>query len=117
MPKRTISIMGATGHVGTLLSESLLSKGHEVRALGRDASKLGALAAKGARTRPGAFLDATALAEAFLGAEAAFVMIPPSYGEADFGDYQDRAAEAIVKASRAGAGSAGSLTPPGDLID
>jgi uncharacterized protein YbjT (DUF2867 family) len=98
MPKRTIAVMGATGHVGTVLSESLLSKGHEVRALGRDARKLGALAAKGARTRPGAFLDSTALAEAFAGAEAAFVMIPPSYGEGDFGSYQDRASDAIVKA-------------------
>jgi uncharacterized protein YbjT (DUF2867 family) len=58
-----------------VLAESLLSKGHEVRALGRDAKKLGALAAKGAKTRPGAFLDAAALAEAFAGAEAAFVMI------------------------------------------
>jgi uncharacterized protein YbjT (DUF2867 family) len=98
MPKRTIAVMGATGNIGTVLSESLLSKGHEVRALGRDAKKLGALAAKGAKTRPGAFLDAATLAEAFAGAEAAFVMIPPSYGEADFGGYQDRAADAIVKA-------------------
>jgi uncharacterized protein YbjT (DUF2867 family) len=98
MSKRTIAIMGATGQVGTVLSEILLSKGHEVRALGRDAKKLGALAAKGAKTRPGAFSDAAALAEAFAGAEAAFVMIPPSYGEADFGGYQDRTADAIVKA-------------------
>src|SRR5436190_1773966 len=98
MPKRTIAVMGATGHIGTALTESLLSKGHEVRALGRDQKKLGALAAKGAKTRPGAFLDAAALAEAFAGAEAAFVMIPPSYGESDFGGYQDRAADAIVKA-------------------
>ena len=98
MPKRMIAVMGATGHIGTPLSESLLSKGHEVRALGRDPKKLGALAAKGAKTRPGAFLDAAALAEAFMGAEAAFVMIPPSYGESDFGGYQDRAADAIVRA-------------------
>jgi len=98
MSKRTIAVMGATGHVGTVLTELLLSKEHDVRALGRDPKKLGALAVKGAKTRPGVFADAATLAEAFAGAEAAFVMIPPSYGEADFGAYQDRSTDAIVKA-------------------
>jgi len=98
MPKRTIAVMGATGHIGTALTELLLSKGHEVRALGRDAKKLGALAAKGAKSRSGEFTDPSTLSEAFAGADAAFVMIPPSYGEADFGAYQDRATDTMVKA-------------------
>jgi len=98
MPKRTIAVMGATGHVGTALTELLLSKGHEVRALGRDAKKLSALVAKGAKSRAGEFKDPSALAEAFTGADAAFLMIPPSYGESDFGAYQDRATDAMVKA-------------------
>jgi uncharacterized protein YbjT (DUF2867 family) len=98
MAKKTIAVMGATGHIGTALTEHLLAKGHEVRALGRDAKKLGALAARGAKTKSGTFTDAAVLADAFAGAEAAFVMIPPSYGEADFSGYQDRQADAIVKA-------------------
>jgi uncharacterized protein YbjT (DUF2867 family) len=98
MPKRTIAVMGATGHIGTVLTELLLSKGHEVRALGRDPKKLGSLAVKGAKTRPAAFSDVAALAEIFAGAEAVFAMIPPSYGEADFAAYQDRSADALVKA-------------------
>ena len=98
MAKKTIAVMGATGHIGAELTEHLLAKGHEVRALGRDAKKLGALAARGAKTKSGTFTDAAVLADAFAGAEAAFVMIPPSYGEADFGAYQDRQADAIVKA-------------------
>ena len=100
MPKRSIAVMGATGHIGTPLTELLLAKGHDVRALGRDAKKLGALSAKGAKSRSVAFSDPSALAEAFTGAEAAFVMIPPSYGEADFGAYQDRTIDAIVQALR-----------------
>src|SRR5258706_13339209 len=98
MSKRTIAVMGATGHIGTALTELLLAKGHDVRALGRDAAKLGALTAKGAKSRPVVFADAAALAEAFAGAESAFVMIPPSYGEAGFGAYQDRTTDAVVKA-------------------
>src|SRR6185295_13665260 len=98
MPKKTIAVMGATGHIGTTLSEILLSKGHEVRALGRDAKKLGALSGKGAKARSVAFTDPVSLAESFAGADAAFVMIPPSYGEADFSGYQDRQTDAIVKA-------------------
>ena len=98
MPKRTIAVMGATGHIGTALTEALLSKSHEVRALGRDARKLGGLTAKGAKAKSGVFTDPAVLADAFAGADAAFVMIPPSYGEADFGAYQDRQADAIIKA-------------------
>jgi uncharacterized protein YbjT (DUF2867 family) len=97
MTKKTIAVMGATGHIGTTLSELLLSKGHDVRALGRDAKKLGALAAKGAKARSVAFTDPTSLAESFAGADAVFVMIPPSYGEPDFAAYQDRQADAIAK--------------------
>ena len=41
--------------------------------------------------RTAAFDDARALADAFRGADAVFAMIPPSYGEDDFGGYQDRA--------------------------
>src|SRR5262245_46590095 len=98
MAKRIIAVMGATGHIGSVITEALLSKGHEVRALGRDPKKMSALAAKGAKTKSPAFTDPAGLGEAFAGAEAAFVMIPPSYGEADFPAYQDRTTDAIVKA-------------------
>ena len=98
MPKRNVAVMGATGHVGTALTEILLSKGHAVTAMGRDTKKLLALMGKGAKMCVTTFTEAAALAEGFRGTEAAFVMIPPSYGEADFGGYQDRQAAAIVQA-------------------
>ncbi len=83
--------MGATGHIGYVLSEKLLEKGHAVRALGRDAKKLSALKAKGAETLSPAFDDAKALAEAFKGADGVFVMIPPNYAADDFAAFQDKA--------------------------
>ncbi|HLY08346.1 MAG TPA: NmrA family NAD(P)-binding protein [Planctomycetota bacterium] len=98
MSKRVIAVVGATGHIGTVLTEALLKKGHEVRALGRDQTKLAALASKGAKTRTAAFDDAAALTDAFKGADAAFTMIPPSYGEESFSAWQDRSGEAIAKA-------------------
>jgi uncharacterized protein YbjT (DUF2867 family) len=91
-------VLGATGHIGTVLTEELLRKGHEVRAVGRDQAKLSALAAKGAQTKTAAFDNAAALTDAFRGAEAAFTMIPPSYGEENFSAWQDRAGQAIVDA-------------------
>lgn len=98
MAKKVIAVLGATGHIGTVMTEDLLKKGHEVRALGRDAGKLAALAAKGAKTTSVAFDNADGLAAAFKGADAAFTMIPPSYGEQEFAAYQDRTGEAIAKA-------------------
>jgi uncharacterized protein YbjT (DUF2867 family) len=98
MSKQTIAVMGATGHVGAALSQLLLGRGHEVLALGRDARKLEALVAKGAKTRSVGFSDAAQLSEAFSGADAAFVMIPPSYDHADFRAYQVRTADAIAQA-------------------
>lgn len=98
--KKKIAVMGATGHIGTVLAHTLLAKGHEVRALGRDPRKLSGLASIGASIHSPAFDDQAALAAAFRGADAVFAMIPPSYGEDDFGAYQDRAGTAIAQALR-----------------
>lgn len=100
MAKRTYAIMGATGQIGRVLTEELLKRGREVRVLGRDRERLAALEAKGAKPYPVPFDQAAPLAEAFRGASAAFSLIPPSYGEDDFGGYQDRVGEAIVAALR-----------------
>jgi uncharacterized protein YbjT (DUF2867 family) len=98
MAKRVIAVIGATGHIGTVLTEELLKKGHEVRAIGRDPGKLKALEAKGAKTVSAAIDDPAALTAALKGAEAAFTMIPPNFGVEDFSAWQDRCGEAIAQA-------------------
>jgi uncharacterized protein YbjT (DUF2867 family) len=98
MAKHVIAVVGATGHIGSVLTEELLKKGHEVRALGRDKAKLDALASKGAKTKVAAFDDAAALTDAFKGADAAFTMIPPNYASENFSGWQDASGEAIAKA-------------------
>ena len=98
MSKRIYAVLGATGHIGHVLTEKLLEKGHVVRALGRDGKKLAALKAKGAEISSPAFDDASQLTGAFKGADGVFVMIPPSYGADDFAGYQDKTGEAAVQA-------------------
>ncbi len=98
MSKRIYTILGATGHIGQVMTEELLKKGHTVMALGRDPKKLAHLKEKGAHTMTPAFNDTTALTEAFKGADGVFTMIPPSYGAVDFGEYQNETGEAIAQA-------------------
>ena len=98
MTKKTYAVLGATGHIGHVMTEKLLEKGHAVRALGRDEKKLAALKAKGAEISSPSFDNVAALTEAFKGTDGVFVMIPPSYGADDFLAYQDKTGEAIAKA-------------------
>lgn len=98
MSKKTYAVMGATGHTGHVLTEKLLAKGHQVKALGRDPKKLAVLKEMGAEVSSPAFDDEKALTAAFQGADAAFVMIPPNYGVEDFAAYQDRVREIAPKA-------------------
>lgn len=90
-------IMGASGHIGGGLAAGLLKKGHKVRVLGRSAERLQSLVDQGAEACPGDQLDAAFLHTAFTGAAAAFVMIPPNMGVADFRAWQKLAAESITQ--------------------
>jgi uncharacterized protein YbjT (DUF2867 family) len=91
-------VMGATGNTGSVVANSLLAKGLEVRAFGRSVERMKALAAKGAKPFVGDVADSAALTEAFRGAKAAYVMIPPDMKSADYRAYQDRITQAIGNA-------------------
>lgn len=80
---RTIAVLGATGRVGHVIAEQLLAGGTRVRAVGRSADKLAALAAKGAELFPGDAGDPKLLARAFRHADAAFVMLPTDLAHRD----------------------------------
>lgn len=99
MAKTTYAIMGATGHIGQFLVETLLNNGDRVHAIGRDKNKLQSLNKKGAEIfSVASFDDSTALTKAFAGCEAVFSFIPPNYQEANFEIYQDKVGEAIKEA-------------------
>ncbi len=118
MATNIYSIMGATGNIGHIVTEELLKRGHEVRALGRNQEKLAALESKGAKVYPVEFNNSTSLAEAFQGATAVFSFIPAFYGADDFGAYQDLVGEAILAAlSKTGVSHVLNLSSIGAHLD
>lgn len=92
------AIMGATGHIGSRITDALLAQGKQVRVIRRDAAKLADFAKRGAQIAAGDANDAAFLTEAFSGAQAVFAMIPPNYGEADMLQGQAALGESIVRA-------------------
>ena len=95
-----ITVMGATGNTGRKIAEGLLAAGVPVRALGRSEDKLADLAALGAETRVGDTVDATFLADAFRGADAAYTLLPTDQRATDYPARQDTEGEAIAAAIR-----------------
>jgi len=91
MDKRRYVVTGATSRTGSMVAKSLLQTGAQVRVLGRSAERLEPLAQLGAEVRIVEPLDATALQAAFVGADAAYVMLQPNYipDHPDFRGYQN----------------------------
>ncbi len=87
-------ILGASGNTGSIIANFLLSKGEKVRVMGRDAGRLQRFVRKGAEAFTGDVSDAVALAKAFRGARAAYLLLPPITSRED----QERESDAIAKA-------------------
>ena len=73
------TIMGVTGKVGGAAARALLAEGRQLRVLVRDRAKGERWAARGCEIAVADLDSADALAAAFRGAEAAFVMLPPIF--------------------------------------
>jgi uncharacterized protein YbjT (DUF2867 family) len=93
-----VVVMGAGGNTGRSAAEHLLAAGEKVRAIGRDAGRLGALASRGAETAVGDVMDTACLTRAFRGADAVYVMLPPDMRENDYFGRSDRIGAAIAQA-------------------
>ncbi|MGB8889795.1 MAG: NmrA family NAD(P)-binding protein [Candidatus Korobacteraceae bacterium] len=92
----TYVILGATGNTGSIIADTLLSKGKKVRVVGRDAERLQRFVRKGAEAFTGDVSDAVALTKAFSGARAAYLLLPPITSRED----QERESDAIAKAAK-----------------
>jgi len=91
-------VLGATGHTGSIIANSLLLKGEKVRVVGRDAARLERFVRKGAEALAANVSDAAALSKAFSGARAAYLMLPPSMTSPDYRADQERESDAIAQA-------------------
>jgi len=91
-------ITGATGHTGSLIAEALLAAGKPVTVVGRNAEKLQAFVAKGAKAAVGDLEDADFLTQTFTGATAVYALIPPKWDVTDWRAYQDLVSKSFTKA-------------------
>ena len=91
-------ITGATGNTGKIIADKLLAARQKVRVVGRSAEKLQLFVAKGAEAFVGFVDDAEAMARAFTGAKAVYLMIPPDMKAKDFRADQDRISDALAAA-------------------
>lgn len=93
-------ITGATSRTGSVVANYLIEKGQPVRVLGRSAERLAMFADKGADVFVTEPADQAALAEAFTGAKAVYIMLQPNYiaTSNDFRAFQDRIMDAIMPA-------------------
>jgi uncharacterized protein YbjT (DUF2867 family) len=98
-----IAIVGASGNTGSVVAEALLGRGEKVRVIGRSGGHLTRFTKKGADALAADATDASALAKAFAGADAAYLMVPPNISAPDGRDYQERVTDALAAAVK-GAG-------------
>lgn len=91
-------ITGATGHTGTIAAQSLLSRGHVVRVVGRSADRLRHLTSAGAEAFVGDLADAEKLTQAFQGAQGVYVLVPPNITSNDVRSYQEHVNDAVATA-------------------
>ena len=97
-----ISVVGATGRIGAKLTRTLLSAGHQVRALSRGGPALDALVALGAEPFIGSFdTGAGDLDQFFQGADAAFLMVKTDWNniEGHYPAVAQRFVDALEKSS------------------
>jgi uncharacterized protein YbjT (DUF2867 family) len=90
-------VLGATGHVGSVVAARLLDAGRRVRVVGRSSEKLASFVSRGAESAVGTVEDPAFLRRTFEGTEAAFVLLPPYLGKG-VRAWQDRTASTIADA-------------------
>jgi uncharacterized protein YbjT (DUF2867 family) len=88
------AILGGGGNTGSLIADSLLSNGQKVRVVGRELGRLQRFVRKGAEAFRADVSDAAALTNAFSGARAAYLMLPPLNSREE----QERQSDAIARA-------------------
>jgi len=93
-----ITIIGATGRVGSKTVGNLLAQGKQVRLIARNEEKLKEFASKGAEICAGNTNDAAFLTKAFTGSDVVLCMMPADFNTEDVKSHQDAIGEAQIEA-------------------
>ena len=86
-------VIGATGNTGSIVANKLANQGKNVRVVGRNAEHLAQF--KKAEPFVGDVTDKTAMAKAFQGAQAVYLMMPPNATIPDYKAYQQQVIESL----------------------
>ena len=93
-------ILGATGHIGSVVAEKLLSDGHDVIAIARDDAKTESLKTAGAEIAVVDVADTERLRTTFQRGRRAFLLNPPAPITGDTDVEENRTAQSIAEALR-----------------
>lgn len=96
--KKKIVILGATGTVGSKISEILLNEGHEVKLIARHTDKLEKYRNLGAEIIAGDITDVQVLTNAFKSADSAFVLLPDNVKAENTRAYQRQVTGRLIEA-------------------
>ncbi|OGW46519.1 MAG: hypothetical protein A2078_06400 [Nitrospirae bacterium GWC2_57_9] len=93
-----ITLLGATGNVGSRIAGILAGNGEKVRLVARDVGRLRRMVGRRAEAMAGDARDVEFLAKAFQGSDAVFTLIPPDSTAERFLDYADAIGGSIARA-------------------
>lgn len=93
-----ITIVGASGTVGSKITALLKKQGVRTRLVARSADRLRTMVDRRTDAMAGDALDTEFLVKAFQGADAVFTLIPPNPVTDDFRAYADRIGSSIARA-------------------
>lgn len=96
--KKRIVVLGATGTVGSKISDILLNQGHQVTLIARHIEKLEKNRILGAEIIAGDITDVETLASAFKNADSAFVLLPDNTKAENTRAYQRQVTSFLIKA-------------------
>lgn len=96
--KRKIIILGATGTVGSKISEILLNAGHHVKVIARNTDRLEKLRSMGAEAITGDVNNVETLTSAFTDADSAFLILPDNVKAENTRAYQRQVTGNFIEA-------------------
>lgn len=94
-------ILGASGHTGKVVAETLLDGGQKVRVVGRSKARLEGFTVLGAEIFEANLEDSAAVTKAFTGAKAVYALVPPNLASTDYRAEQNAVTESLAKALEA----------------
>jgi len=91
-------LTGSIGNISKPLAATLIAEGHQVTIISNSESRKVEIENLGAKAAIGSVLDVTFLTNAFSGADAVYLMIPPTFSVSDWLGFQKEVAENFITA-------------------